>query len=235
MSNLQVPLSLRRAFPGEDPTQRRPGFDYIKAGHSNEEKAVRSEGYAWVQTNYLQRHLDWMGGVGPGMVPENMAGLAPDRLNPHGHHGPNTHRIVTGQLTLRKIDPRGGGLPHQVTISDNGVDPVSAPVRGDEVYDGFSTRGTACTFVEGHACLSPTTALRFMDGKTLRWFGADGKILPEDQQDYVKAQLAGAETFRDDRNAVSFTMRGEGPVADDMTAWFEEEWQRLEQMAVNQM
>lgn len=209
-------------------SQRRPGFDYVTIPRTTDEKAVRSEGYCWVQTNTLTPH--WVQGVTQATTPENIANRLPDRLNPHGHHGPNTHRIVQGKLTIESVDSRSDGLPRKITISRNGTDPISAPVKGDVVYEGITPLGEGCTFVEGHACLSPTTALRFMQQGTLKWFGVDGQPVPEHEQAYVMEQLRTSQTIRDDQASVSFRMRGRRPVAYEMTAWFQDEWQEIEQL-----
>lgn len=264
---------------GVDPTPRRPGFDYARPAQTRDEAAVRAEGYAWVQTNVLTPH--WMRGVGPTTTPETLADRGPDRLAPHGHHSPNTHRIVKGRLTLRQVDPHRRGRSHHsedeegeeeeeqeeeegeeqqqqqeeqeeqddddddeatMTIADDGLHPVSAPVRAGVLYEGTTSEDAGCAFVEGHACLSPTTALRFMRRGTLRWFGADGAALPDAEQTYVMAQLARAHTVRSGGrgrgrgrgggggNEVSFVMTGRRAVAYDLTEWFEEEWQDLERV-----
>lgn len=209
-------------------TQRLPGFGYVyrkSPRHTPSEYAVLHEGHPWVQTNELAPH--WTINMADHALPEHIGGGPPDRLNRHGHHGPNTHRIVRGQLTITRRVP---GEPHQeLTISNNGVDPVSAPVPGDVSYDGVTTRDVGCTFVEGHYCLSPTTALRFMRGGTLRWFGPDGRPVPERDQQYVMNELDRAITRRgdDETTLEGFKLYGRRPLAAAMRTWVAEEWHDL--------
>lgn len=162
-SSTMTPPDVQLTRMGSKVTKRLPGFGYVYQKfppHAPSEYAVLQEGYAWVQTNELAPH--WTINMADHALPEHIGGGPPDRLNRHGHHGPNTHRIVRGQLTITRRVP--GEPDQEVTISNNGVEPVSAPVPGDVTYDGVTTRDAGCTFVEGHYCLSPTTALRFMRG-----------------------------------------------------------------------
>lgn len=206
-------------------TSRRPGFDYVRTT-SRHENIVLGQGYAWVQTNTLADK--WTNGITDDTTPDNIASQAPDCLRPHGHHGPNTHRIVKGALTLTSVDPHTNRKVSEVTISEHGR--RDAPVAANVFYDGRTPETAGCTFVEGHKCLSPRTALRYMRGGTLGWFDAEGDVVSEADQKYVMEQLEKSRTVELADNGVSFRMRGRKPVARDMQAWFDQEWQDIAEL-----
>lgn len=148
-------------LPGDRPPSRRaqvsrPHFRPIRPiVDSAHEQAVVDAGYPWVRTNPLMP--TWMS---PGRDPRELRdNPVPDRLNWHGHHGINTHLIVEGDLTLMK-PKKMFGQDHitAVTLSTDLGAPKELSVAPDEVYLG--TTQQACRFVEGHRCLSPTSAHR---------------------------------------------------------------------------
>lgn len=163
-------------LPADRPSSRqaqvsRPHFRLIgPIVDSPHEQAVIDAGYPWVRTNPLMP--TWMS---PGRDPR--ANPPPDRLNWHGHHGINTHLIVEGDLTLMKPKKMfGQNHVAAVTLSTDLGAPKELSVAPDEMYVG--TTQQACRFVEGHRCLSPTSAHRvrkfqgflFQHFKTLqRW------------------------------------------------------------------
>lgn len=238
-------------------TQRLPGFGYVNLDHTSHENAVIAEGFAWVQTNPLRP--EWIDGVTKDTTADDIAGLAPQVLNPHQHHSRNTHLIVEGSLTLRQVGDLSGNhdddkknmkkrpcRPKKLTISNNGTDPRFATVPAHVVYDGKPSDGKNCLFVEGHTCLSPSTALRFMNKGTLKWFDEDGEVLPDKDQEYVKRQLrthytvqydngggGGGDDDDDDEDGdpnFVFRFRGRKPLAADMRAWFAEEWEDCDEI-----
>ncbi|KAK7915109.1 hypothetical protein PG985_012812 [Apiospora marii] len=131
------------------------------------EVAVLEAGYKWVRTNTIVA-------TRPG---EFKPDLPVDRLNPHRHSGHNTHLIVAGDLRFaieqdyydeaafkRKRTP-----PRVKTAELEAADPDARKefyAAREHRYKATSQSG--CSFVEGHRCLSPTTAERFMARETLR-------------------------------------------------------------------
>lgn len=150
--NLPTPLGDRP--PSRRAQVSRPHFRPIQPiVDSPHEQAVIDAGYPWVRTNPLVP--TWMS---PGADPRSI-GRVPHKLNWHGHHGVNTHLIVEGDLTLLK-PKKMFGQDHiaAVTLSTDLGTPKELSVAPDEIYLG--TTQQACKFVEGHRCLSPTSAHR---------------------------------------------------------------------------
>ncbi|TKA42363.1 hypothetical protein B0A54_06812 [Friedmanniomyces endolithicus] len=82
-------------------------------------------------------------------------------LNEHRHHSNNTHFVIDGSIIIGKS--RDGEmrfrpqavLPYNYVNLPRGVD-----------YMGTAGEG-GCIFVEGHKVLSPATAARFFERKTI--------------------------------------------------------------------
>lgn len=206
------PRLQRRHEPG-------PGFRYGEPNFSEHEKAVREAGYPWVRTNPLIP--TWMT-PGPDQRPP---AESPDRLNAHGHHGVNTHLIVSGDLTIRKVTKFHGqtAIP-ALTISTDPGSPKEAAAVGNEMYWGTTERG--CTFVEGHRCLSPATANRFMDRGTLKWVDDEGYELSRSQQNYIKNQLQGAIfTWDALQRRASIRFPDHNSTTEILERWFKREWE----------
>lgn len=201
----------RRHEPG-------PGFRYSKPDFSAHEKAVKEAGYPWVCSNPLKP--SWIS-----LEDNPRPNGFPDRLNIHGHHGVNTHLIVSGDLTVRKIKQFHGQVSVPVlTISTDPGAPREAATVGDEMYWGTTERG--CVFVEGHRCLSPATANRFMDRGTLRWVDRQGYEVNKYEQDYIKGQLQGARFDWDSaRRRASIRFAEHNGTTENLAKWFKKEWE----------
>lgn len=208
--------------------KRYPGFDYssehVKTGH--EEKVV-ALGYPWVRTQKLDIKKDALGSV-PGIRPIRLRNLPPYCLALHGHSGLNTHLIVEGDLTLERRFMLDQPMPlDKATISAGG--PVEeAPVGAGDIYDGTTRHG--CKFVEGHRCLSPTTAKRYLDRGTLQWFSEVGKPASNDEQEFILHRLDDySQVFGNCSDAVvlpeslSSVELHEG-LDQKLQDWFREEW-----------
>ncbi|KAK8123041.1 hypothetical protein PG984_011711 [Apiospora sp. TS-2023a] len=166
------------------------------------EVAVIKAGYKWVRTNSIVA-------TRPG---EFKPDLPIDRLNSHKHSGHNTHLIVEGDLSFdmdrdfyneaafkRKKYP-----PPVVRVELDAADPdrrKEFPATREHQYKATSRSG--CSFVEGHHCLSPATAERFMDRGTLRAVpvplpdseGEDEDETPSLDQDEIRALLRRAKWY----------------------------------------
>ncbi|KAK8074571.1 hypothetical protein PG997_009234 [Apiospora hydei] len=131
------------------------------------EVAVMEAGYKWVRTNSIVA-------TRPG---EFEPDLPIDCLNSHKHSGHNTHLIVEGDLTF-EIEKdyydaakfkRKRVAPATKTATLDAADPDGRKelfAAREHRYKATSESG--CSFVEGHQCLSPTTAERFIARGTLR-------------------------------------------------------------------
>ncbi|KAI1328691.1 hypothetical protein F5Y16DRAFT_419562 [Xylariaceae sp. FL0255] len=192
------------------------------------EQEVYRNGYNWVRTNTLPSRLD-----------TEIDFNNPDRLLRHSHHGKNTHLIVTGDLKIENRTKRVN-----LTISTAVGHQREAEVGPNEFYKGSTVAG--CSFVEGHQCLSPRTAERFIDRGTLvavprrRWDGAAACVLPN--PDTLREWLRKA-IFRpggravpcpvlNERSVLDFAPEHE-PKNDDeaktqlaIKYWFENEWRQ---------
>lgn len=131
------------------------------------EVAVIEAGYKWVRTNTIVA-------TRPG---EFKPDLPIDRLNPHKHSGHNTHLIVEGDLRFdiekdyydkvafkRKRTPPGA----ETTTLDAADPDARKEFYAAREHRYKATSKAGCSFVEGHRCLSPATAERFMARETLR-------------------------------------------------------------------
>lgn len=189
------------------------------------------DGYPWVQANSLSP-TGWCAISNmPLPLPEAIPNLPIDRLNLHVHHGLNTHLILMGDLTLERLtySPHGRKPLQKIQISAAG--PVTeAPVGAGDSYLG--TTKTGCEFVEGHRCLSPTTALRFFDRGTICWFNKDGVAAPAADQTFVADQLRKGPDFGKRGGALVFAVPGVSHLrrpdrvrlAAELKTWFEAEW-----------
>ncbi|KAK7962825.1 uncharacterized protein PG986_003650 [Apiospora aurea] len=164
------------------------------------EVAVMEAGYRWVRTNSIVA-------TRPG---EFKPDLPIDRLNSHKHSGHNTHLIVAGDLTFeiekdyydaakfkRKRVP-----PAFKSATLDAADPDARKelfAAREHRYKATSKSG--CSFVEGHQCLSPTTAERFIARDTLRAIPLPRKgeteedVTPWPDQDEIRALLRTAKWY----------------------------------------
>ncbi|KAJ4392126.1 hypothetical protein N0V93_005748 [Gnomoniopsis smithogilvyi] len=206
--------------------KRFPGFNFVSPTEPAQEP-VLSNGYPWVQTNTLIP--TWSGISFPPPLPEAIASLPIGRLNRHGHHGLNTHLVLRGDLTLERIRYSRRVPLEKIRISADG--PVNeAPVGAGDIYLGTTEGG--CDFVEGHRCLSPTTALRFVDRGTLCWYNKDGEPAPVDEQRFISDQLRGHSRFGKVNGALVFEVPNthllrvarRKRLACELREWFQAEW-----------
>ncbi|TRX89979.1 hypothetical protein FHL15_009080 [Xylaria flabelliformis] len=154
----------------------------------------------------------------------------PDRLNQHSHHGESTHCIISGDLRIRRAyQPR---LLYEISDEKGAKRQDHVPPRTR--YSATSRRG--CTFVEGHRCLSPESAERFISRGTLKVIDKRArKSFPTNKQLGVWLRQV---KFDPDGKARPAT--GETPILDatdarpilpddvhaDISEWFENEWRR---------
>ncbi|KAH7138085.1 hypothetical protein B0J11DRAFT_574095 [Dendryphion nanum] len=98
---------------------------------TNDEQTLVSDGYPYINTNILA----------PG-----------GKLNPHSHHSHNTHYVISGLLSISKMNFK------HVYHFEAGHEAKVTP--------GLTYHGVAgpegCTFIEGHRRLSFDTAERFV-------------------------------------------------------------------------
>ncbi|KAG8156952.1 hypothetical protein KVR01_013174 [Diaporthe batatas] len=200
----------------------RPRFRVVRGTtYSAHEQAVLDAGYPWVRTNALVP--TWSS---PDKDPRGVA--VADRLNWHGHHGVNTHLIVEGDLTLMKLKKMfNQNHVSAVTVSSEPGALKELSVAPGEMYAGTSQQ--ACRFVEGHRCLSPASAHRYMTRGTLEWVDKTGKAARRADREYVLRQLAGAvfETkfdFAVMRRVATCTFEDDNQVTRGMSQWFSREW-----------
>ncbi|KAK8061914.1 hypothetical protein PG994_008280 [Apiospora phragmitis] len=140
------------------------------------ELAVIEAGYKWVRTNTIVA-------TRPGAFKPD---LPVDRLNPHKHSGHNTHLIVAGDLGFEierdyydpaklKFQSETRPLPI-VTANLDAADPdARKELYALRQHRYNATSQSACSFVEGHQFLSPSTAERFIARGTLRAIIRRGK------------------------------------------------------------
>ncbi|KAJ4418861.1 hypothetical protein N0V82_005307 [Gnomoniopsis sp. IMI 355080] len=210
--------------------KRFPGFNFVGPIEPGQQSVVAG-GYPWVQTNRLIP--TWSGISFPPPLPEAIASLPIDRLNLHGHHGLNTHLVLRGDMTLEKVQySLHKRVPvEKIRISADGP-AKEAPVGAGDIY--FGTTEAGCEFVEGHRCLSPTTALRFIDRGTLGWYNKDGEVAPMDEQSFIIEQLRrvqDAGNFGKFNSALVFEVpninlrvRMRRRLACELKEWFQAEW-----------
>ncbi|KAI1867281.1 uncharacterized protein JN550_007012 [Neoarthrinium moseri] len=130
-------------------------FEYVKEPQGKFEEAVIEAGYPWVRTNTIEKTR--MADFDPSYI---------DRLNAHSHSGTNTHLIVDGDLRFNVKRAQGGDLDSREAC-DSGDICYQHEFYVLEKASYSATTTTGATFVEGHRCLSPTTAERFMGRGTL--------------------------------------------------------------------
>jgi hypothetical protein len=192
---------------------------------SRHEKQLIAE-YPWVRTNSIEATR----------VGEEFGPRRPDRLGTHSHHGENTHMIVTGDLDMEIMGgtregehvrinaDRGSGCERE------GVVPPYVP------YAATSKNG--CSFVEGHRCLSPRSAERFIDRGTLCAVARDVTRCDLPDEETLKRYLRHVEFDPTGKARPSYWMwekkiltptEGCPPISDSaqlaLSRWFENEWQ----------
>ncbi|KAI1343581.1 hypothetical protein F5Y15DRAFT_370480 [Xylariaceae sp. FL0016] len=177
------------------------------------ERRLLNAGYRWVRTNEIQ-------------ATKRNPSKIPDRLEPHSHHGENTHLIIAGDLNMQSMDNRGRVL-ERVTANPEQL----AGFGPNVTYSATSTSG--CRFVEGHRALSPVTAERFMARGTIE---AVGEALPDFET--LSKWLLDAEFnpqgyarpiwILGERQILKFRDTGystrERAIQRAMAEWFENEW-----------
>lgn len=225
--------------PGPPPSsgqKRFPGFDFVHPIQDSQQPVV-SDGYPWVQTNSLIP--SWGAFTDRAPPPEAVPSLPIDRLNRHSHHGLNTHLILSGDLTLEKAmytheepDQEQEQREHPIEKVELSADgPLrEAPVGPGDIYLG--TTETGCQFVEGHRCLSPTTALRFIDRGTLCWHNKKGQAAPWTEQKFINKQLRSHPKFGKLDGALVFEVPNTSllrrpdrkRLAQELKKWFQAEW-----------
>ncbi|KAI1738101.1 hypothetical protein F4680DRAFT_450184 [Xylaria scruposa] len=155
----------------------------------------------------------------------------PDRLNRHSHHGESTHCVITGDLRILRIyEPR---LLYEISDAIGAERQDHVPPK--TLYSATSKRG--CTFVEGHKCLSPKSAERFISRGTLKVVDKSArKSFPTNEQLGIWLRQV---KFNPNGKAFPDLSRGEMPILDDkgveprmpddvyadLSQWFENEWQ----------
>lgn len=227
------PKQTHQPDDGSSPSSGRkrfPGFNFVKPVDPAQQWVVM-DGYPWVQTNRLIPTWCPISRVGPTPLPAAISQFPIDRLNRHGHHGLNTHLILKGDLTLERIkySDYERAPVDRIRISADGPLREAAVGAGD-IYLGTTERG--CEFVEGHRCLSPTTALRFFDRGTIRWFDQDGVAAPMADQTFIATQLRKGPEFGKRDGALVFEVPGVSHLrrhdrvrlAAELKTWFEAEW-----------
>ncbi|KAI1261697.1 hypothetical protein F5Y18DRAFT_440345 [Xylariaceae sp. FL1019] len=193
-------------------------MDFVNSiGHSVPEQKVVSLGYPWVRTARL-RPTD-------GPIPRNPAEAnLPDRLNYHSHHGPNTHLIVKGDMGIKCTD----GEAHHYAGDERFVNPGAR-------YSAKSDTGA--TFVEGHRCLSPSTAERYIANGKLKAVARPGSRCQLPDEEVLKQWLRNVK-FDPNGKARPKTWKREKPICvwaerhhpaqDHLSRWFEKEWAKLQ-------
>lgn len=233
-----IKLKAAQAAPSGASVKRRPGFDYIHRVDSPHEQSVVEAGYPWVRTNVLKAWRKQIQDKGhPGDA--EVINKRPHSLNLHSHHGRNTHFLVTGDLTLDRESFHNSDYQEKTIKLHDGVTypkpwwwyllfgmptkNLEAPVGPGDIYRG--TTEYDCAFVEGHRCLSPTTAARYMDRGTLTWFDRSNRPASMQDLDYIRKQLAQATFERDATGRyLHVVMPGPENLAGDLEAWFQQEW-----------
>lgn len=239
-----IPLAADHPAPSQGPVKRRPGFDYIKPVDSPHEQSVLAAGYPWVRTNILESWRNQISTRGhPGHA--EIINSRPHSLNLHSHHGRNTHFLVEGDLLLERESfhhHSGGGdkgaAAKSIALHDGRTYPKSwlyyaifgapqknleAPVGPGDIYKG--TTEYDCAFVEGHRCLSPTTAMRYIDRGTLTWVNKDGRKASRNELEVITGLLASAQFEKEPGSrAVKIKMEDGERISGEMEQWFKHEW-----------
>ncbi|KAI1748754.1 hypothetical protein F4782DRAFT_534036 [Xylaria castorea] len=195
------------------------------------EQRLRNEGHKWVNANTIN----------PTQFSQVKAVVdrdgRPDRLNEHSHHGESTHRIISGDLRIqRSQEPR---WLHEISSDTDTRRQDHIPPK--TLYSATSRHG--CTFVEGHKCLSPESAERFISRGTLNVVDKKRarRSFPTDNQLGIWLRQV---KFNPDGKARPNLARGERPILDatlanppmpygvyvDLSQWFENEWRGQKQL-----
>ncbi|KAI0099840.1 hypothetical protein GGR51DRAFT_576051 [Nemania sp. FL0031] len=213
---------------------------------SLEELGLRGQGWKWVNTNTINatqygQHQDTKSNNG-----------IPDRLATHSHHGESTHRVISGDLCIRRnvTEKRrrsylagNNGLYATREHGGHSVYEISSAPgsnRQDRVQPNIkysATSKTGCTFVEGHKCLSPESAERFLARGTLevtdnrrRCGYFPDRIALQEWLRQVKFNPNGKAHPRRWKNErpILDTSRVQKPMPEDVNTdlleWFENEW-----------
>ncbi|KAF2968515.1 hypothetical protein GQX73_g5046 [Xylaria multiplex] len=186
-----------------------------------------AQGFTWVHTNT----------IAPTQF--NIINMAmnsgwPDRIDPHSHHGLNTHLVIKGDLYIQRQGHRG--IRERYVISSFRGGTRQDLVPPNTTYSGASSGG--CTFIEGHKCLSPQSAERFIDRGTLKLVRKPGATWRHPNDSDLKSWLRTVK-FDPEGKAYPDFLKGEKPILDtsqvhppiprdflnDLSEWFENEWQ----------
>ncbi|KAI1123903.1 hypothetical protein F5Y10DRAFT_269588 [Nemania abortiva] len=202
-------------------------FVYARGGPiSSEEREVRDQGWKWVNTNSINATQ-----YDP--TKHTIADpTKPDRLETHSHHGSSTHMVVSGDLCIQRRQDDYRVYEISSAPGSERQDRVEPSVK----YSATSEEG--CTFVEGHKCLSPESAERFISRGTLRMVDRRRRInFPS--SDAIRTWLRQVR-FNPDGKAHPKWWKGEEAILDtrgarppmrddvntDLLEWFEYEWQK---------
>ncbi|KAI8627847.1 hypothetical protein F5Y19DRAFT_486471 [Xylariaceae sp. FL1651] len=189
-----------------------------------QEMMVAAAGWKWVRINTIHptRHNRAI----------NLANI--DRIPLHSHHGENTHVIVTGDLCIENIDGEKRNFSEISTARGAAKELIIKP---NIKYRATSKEG--CSFVEGHRCLSPRTAERFIDRGTLKAVELEGGNCSLPDEEVFKTLLRGVK-FNPAGRARPNRYKGEKPILifphseshislalqRELANWFEKEWQQ---------
>ncbi|KAJ8129965.1 hypothetical protein O1611_g3666 [Lasiodiplodia mahajangana] len=183
-----------------------------------EEVEVQAQGWKWVNTNTINpTHTTSNNGL-------------PDRLGAHSHHGESTHRVICGDLCIKREQGDYGIYEISRAPGSEQQDRVKPKVK----YSATSKEG--CMFVEGHKCLSPESAVRFLARGTLevtdkkrRSYFPDGQALQTwlgqvrfNPNGKAHPNLSKGEKSILDTNRVRTPIPED--VKTDILEWFENEW-----------
>ncbi|KAI0445805.1 hypothetical protein F4803DRAFT_547846 [Xylaria telfairii] len=191
-----------------------------------QEEQLLSQGWKWVNTNTIN----------PTQFAQKNTVLdangRPDRLGEHSHHGESTHNIIIGDLRVQRTqEPR---LLYEISTEPGAKRQDHVPPKTR--YKATSTQG--CTFAEGHRCLSPESAERFISRGTLRVVNKrPHRSFPTNNQLGIWLRQV---KFNPDGKARPNLRMGEKPILDasranpampedvhmDLAEWFENEWRR---------
>ncbi|KAI0857781.1 hypothetical protein F4860DRAFT_517472 [Xylaria cubensis] len=186
------------------------------------EKRLIDQNWKWVNINTINPTQFSRGAA---VVDHNGR---PDRLNEHSHHSESTHFVISGDLRIQRT--YGPRLLYE--ISDEKGAKRQDHVLPKTRYRATSRRG--CTFVEGHRCLSPESAERFISRGTLKVVDKRARrFFPTNDQLGIwlrqvkfdpngKARPAMGEMPILDTTGVSPTIPDD--VHADISQWFENEW-----------
>ncbi|KAI0455753.1 hypothetical protein F5B21DRAFT_470529 [Xylaria acuta] len=194
-----------------------------------QEQRLLDQGYIWINTNTINpTQLDRKETV-------TDADGRPDRLGEHSHHGESSHNVISGDLRIQRSRPR---FVYEISSEPGAVRQDLVPPN--VLYSATSQRG--CTFVEGHKCLSPESAERFISRGTLKVVdGRTRRSFPTNNQ--LRIWLRQVK-FNPNGKAHPDSLRNEEPILDarhanppipddvydDLSRWFENEWHRSKRL-----